>query len=207
MSIFRSVTSAAEIARGGRCCYRPPAWLNASHGGATEGGTLVSRLYLLRHSKAGWALPGMRDFDRPLDETGRADAEAIGARMRDEGYVPDMTLCSGALRARETLQGVAGQADTGRIVFCDKLYSEDAAGYLALIVENANGGSVLVIGHNPMMEDLATAVSGDGDALARSLLGSGFPTSGLAVIAFPDGLGKAKPGAGYLEAFLTPAPH
>jgi phosphohistidine phosphatase len=168
---------------------------------------LVSRLYLLRHSKAGWALPGMRDFDRPLDETGRADAEAIGARMRDEGYVPDMTLCSGALRARETLQGIAGQADTGRIVFCDKLYSEDAAGYLALIVENANGGSVLVIGHNPMMEDLATAVSGDGDALARSLLGSGFPTSGLAVIAFPDGLGKAKPGAGYLEAFLTPAPH
>jgi phosphohistidine phosphatase len=165
----------------------------------------VSRLYLLRHAKAGWALPGMRDFDRPLDETGHADAEIIGASMRDRGYVPNMTLCSGAVRARETLQGIAGQADTGRVVFSDKLYSEDAAGYLELIRQNAARGSLLVIGHNPMMEDLATAVSGRGDALAKATLGSGFPTSGLAVIAFPDSLGKAAPGTGYLEAFHSPA--
>ncbi|TIV15839.1 MAG: histidine phosphatase family protein, partial [Mesorhizobium sp.] len=38
----------------------------------------MSRLYLLRHAKAGWALPGVRDFDRPLDESGKADAEAMG---------------------------------------------------------------------------------------------------------------------------------
>lgn len=165
----------------------------------------MSRLYLLRHAKAGWALPGMRDFDRPLDETGRSDAEAIGAEMHNQGYVPDMTLCSSALRARETLHGIAGQADTGRVVFCEKLYSEDAAGYLALIQEKADSGSVLVIGHNPMMEDLATAVSGDGDHAAKATLGSGFPTSGLAVIAFPGSLRKAAPGAGYLEAFHTPS--
>ena len=164
----------------------------------------MSRLFLLRHAKAGWALPGMRDFDRPLDDTGRVDAEAMGVEMHKRGYVPDITLCSSAVRARETLHGVAGHADTGRIVFCEKLYTEDAAGYLALIHENANSGSVLVIGHNPMMEDLATAVSKDGDRAAQALLGSGFPTSGLAVIAFPGGLGKAAPGAGYLEAFHTP---
>jgi phosphohistidine phosphatase len=165
----------------------------------------LSRLYLLRHAKAGWALPGVRDFDRPLDASGRADAEAMGAEMHTRGYIPDRTLCSSALRARETLQGIAGQADTGRVIFCEKLYSEDAAGYLTLIQENADGGSVLIIGHNPMMEDLATAVSGSGDASAKALLGSGFPTSGLAVIAFPDGLNRAAPGAGYLEAFHTPA--
>jgi phosphohistidine phosphatase len=165
----------------------------------------LSRLFLLRHAKAGWALPGVRDFDRPLDASGRADAEAAGAEMRSRGYVPDITLCSNALRARETLEGIAGQADTGRVVFSDKLYSEDAAGYLALIHENAKSGSVLVIGHNPMMEDLATAISGDGDPSARATLISGFPTSGLAVIAFPGSLKHASPGNGYLEAFHTPA--
>lgn len=165
----------------------------------------MSRLYLLRHAKAGWALPGMRDFDRPLDETGHADAEAIGMEMRSQGYVPDITLCSGAVRARETLQGIAGHADTGRVLFCDKLYSEDAAGYLALVHENAASGSILVIGHNPMMEDLAAAVSGDGDPVATATLGSGFPTSGLAVIAFDGSLKRAAPGNGFLEAFHTPA--
>ncbi len=165
----------------------------------------MSRLFLLRHAKAGWALPGMRDFDRPLDETGRADAEALGEAMRLRGYVPDITLCSGALRARETLEGVAGHADTGRVVFNDHLYSEDAAGYLAIVRDHADSGSVLVVGHNPMMEDLAGAIAGDGEVTARATLGLGFPTSGLAVVAFPSSLRKAALGAGYLEAFLTPA--
>ena len=165
----------------------------------------MSRLFLLRHAKAGWALPGMRDFDRPLDASGHADAEATGAAMRSHGYVPDITLCSNAVRARETLEGIAGQADTGRVLFLDRLYSEDAAGYLALIHENANSGSVLVIGHNPMMEDLASAVAGDGDPSARATLNSGFPTSGLAVISFLGSLKDASPGNGYLEAFHTPA--
>ena len=92
---------------------------------------LVAKLYLLRHAKAGWALPGTRDFDRALDPSGIADAEAIGTAMRANGYVPDLTLCSGALRARETLGGIASHTDTGRVLYFDKLYSEDAAGAAA----------------------------------------------------------------------------
>ena len=68
-----------------------------------------------RKSRLG--LPGMRDFDRPLDAVGHADAEAIGAAMRAAGYMPDMTLCSNARRARETLEGLAGHTDTGRVGF------------------------------------------------------------------------------------------
>lgn len=167
----------------------------------------MSRLLLLRHAKAGWALPGVKDFDRPLDESGRADAEATGIVMRTAAYVPDLTLCSNAKRARETLEGVAGQTDTGRVVFLDKLYMEDAAGYLSLIQENGSANSILVIGHNPMMEDLAMAVAGDGDGQARASLNAGFPTSGLAVIGFQGSLAEAAPGKGYLEAFFTPADH
>lgn len=165
----------------------------------------MSTLFLLRHAKAGWAAPGMRDFDRPLDNTGRADAEATGAAMRNRSLVPDVTLCSNACRARQTLEGIAGNADTGRVIFLDKLYTEDAAGYLQLIQENGCHGSMLVIGHNPMMEDLAMAVASSGEADALSTLGLGFPTSGLAVIRFDNGLTRVEPGKGYLEAFLTPS--
>jgi phosphohistidine phosphatase len=200
----------------------------------------VSRLYLLRHAKAGWAQPGVRDFDRPLDASGLADAEAMGALMRTGNYIPDLTLCSNATRARQTLEGLApqglaleglaleglaleglaleglalkrvalegqaGHADPGRVLFYDTLYSGDAADYLALIRCNGASGSLLVIGHNPMMEDLAMAVSGEGDETARAMLIHGFPTSGLAVVRFRGNLADAEPGAGYLEAFLTPA--
>jgi phosphohistidine phosphatase len=147
----------------------------------------------------------MRDFDRPLDASGHADAEATGQAMRAGGYVPDLTLCSNAVRARETLEGIAGHADTGRVIFLDRLYSEDAAGYLAIIRQNGGSGSLLVIGHNPMMEDLALAVAGNGEDGARATLSAGFPTSGLAVIEFPANLADAAPGAGFLEVFLTPA--
>lgn len=165
----------------------------------------MSWLYLLRHAKAGWAAPGMRDFDRPLDETGRADALAMGARMQAQQLVPDLTLCSNAVRARETLEGIAADADTGRVLFLDALYSEDAAGYLNIINEHGSAGSLLVIGHNPMMEDLAMAMSGKGDAAAKSALAHGFPTSGLAAIRFEGGLAEAQPEHGYLETFLTPS--
>ncbi len=164
----------------------------------------MGTLYLLRHAKAGWALPGVRDFDRPLDETGKNDAEIIGDTMNLNGYVPDLTVCSGALRARQTFEGVAAKADTGRVVFDDNLYITDAAGYLDIIKANCAADSILIIGHNPMIEDLAMAVSGQGDDMAKSTLNRGFPTSGLAVIRFDEGLCGAAPTKGFLESFHAP---
>src|SRR5262245_47015244 len=87
----------------------------------------MSRLYLLRHAKAGWAQPGMRDFDRPLEPLGRTDADSIGAAMRANAYIPDLVLCSTAKRARETLDWVAHHIGNGRVVFSDSLCSTDAA--------------------------------------------------------------------------------
>ena len=57
---------------------------------------MTTRLYLLRHAKARWADPGTRDYDRPLDLSGRADADLIAASMLLSGYMPDRVLCSGA---------------------------------------------------------------------------------------------------------------
>jgi phosphohistidine phosphatase len=164
----------------------------------------MSRLFLLRHAKAGWAAPGMRDFDRPLDESGWADAEAIGAAMRERKLSPELVLCSSARRARETLEAVNRHLSTERVVFADGLYATDAAGYLELIQGADDVKSALVVGHNPMMEDLGFALPSDGEANACDTLAAGFPTSGLAVIRFTGSLATAEPGKGYLEDFIVP---
>jgi phosphohistidine phosphatase len=164
----------------------------------------MSRLFLLRHAKAGWAQPGMRDFDRPLDASGWTDAESTGLAMRERNLSPELVLCSSAVRARETLEAVNRHLPTTRIVFADGLYATDAAGYLELIQRANDVDSALVVGHNPMMEDLGFALPSDGDPNARDMLAAGFPTSGLAVIRFAGSLATAEPGKGYLETFIAP---
>lgn len=147
----------------------------------------------------------MRDFDRPLDTSGEHDAEAAGIAMRANGYIPDLVICSSARRARQTLDGVVKNLETGRVMFTDGLYSTDAAGYVDIIRYAPAAGSILLIGHNPMTEDVAIALSGDGQEDARAAMVAGFPTSALAVIRFSGSLAEAAPGKGYLETFLTPA--
>ncbi|TKT76875.1 histidine phosphatase family protein [Aquamicrobium sp. LC103] len=164
----------------------------------------MTRLYLLRHAKAKWAQPGTRDFDRPLDPSGQADADMIGASMVLSGYVPHKVLCSSAKRARETWQAVARHLPTETIEYTDELYSTDSAGYLDIIRASGDVASLLVVGHNPMMEDLAAALSSDGETAALETVAGGFPTSGLAVIRFSTPLSHVSPEDGYLEAFLTP---
>ena len=123
----------------------------------------MSRLYLCRHAKAGWALPGVRDFDRPLDAAGMADAELMGARMRAATTFPTSRFAlTPSARARRW-KVWPGQTDTGRVLFFDTLYSEDAAGYLALIRDN--GDARLAAGHRPQPDD---GGSGDGGLAATA---------------------------------------
>ncbi|MGN6465523.1 MAG: SixA phosphatase family protein [Rhizobiaceae bacterium] len=168
----------------------------------------MSRLYLLRHAKAGWAEPGMRDFDRPLTDRGRQDAGSVGAVMRASGLIPDHILCSTARRARETWECVARTIGpvAAPPVFVDSLYGCDAAGYLS-IIRNAPGGppSLLIVGHNPMIEDVAVACAASGHRAELAALASGFPTSALAVIDFPGELAGVAPAKGTLTVVLTPA--
>ena len=166
----------------------------------------MGRLLLLRHSKAAWAQPGMTDFDRPLEPRGRDHARRLGTRLNELGIAPDRVLCSTALRARQTWDGVAETiAPSPRVIeYVDELYAADADGYLAVITERAaDAAQAMVIGHNPVMEELAIDLTGGGDDRARAALASGFPTSGLAVLDFPGSLAAAAYRRGTLTAFLT----
>lgn len=165
----------------------------------------MTRLYLLRHAKARWAEPGSRDYDRPLELSGRADADAVAASLRLAGHVPDKVLCSGARRTRETWEVAARHLPVADVLYSDALYSSDASGYLDIIRAHGGAGSALVVGHNPMMEDLATALSRDGDKEALAAVSLGFPTCGLAVIRLSTPLSQIAPEDGYLEEFFSPA--
>lgn len=165
----------------------------------------MSRLLLLRHAKAVWASPGETDFDRALKASGVADSRSIGEQIVEAGLVPDVVLCSTARRARETWLGVAdvlGRLED-RVTYLNELYSSDASGYLEIARAAPAAERIMLVGHNPMMEDLAETLSGEGEEAALSVLASGFPKSGLAVIAFDGPLSSATPGKGRLEAFLT----
>lgn len=166
----------------------------------------MSRLFLLRHARAAWAEPGTRDFDRPLTEAGRQEAAAVGEIMAQRGYRPDVVLCSPAARAVGTWQEVAGRLGRrqSEALLVEALYSADAAGYLDIVRKNGGAGSVLIVGHNPMMEDLAIALSSGREAEPHAALAGGFPTAGLAVLSFEAPLCTATPGTGTLEAFLAP---
>ncbi len=167
----------------------------------------MSQLFLLRHAKADWAKPGMRDFDRPLKERGRRNAETIGIAMREAGFLPDCVICSKAARAFETWESLSSTLDAKNcdVEITDALYGSDASGYLQIINNAFDCEKLLIIGHNPMMEDVAFALAGSGDQSALSKLEKGFPTAGLAAIEFEKPLSEAEPGKGILQDFLTPS--
>ncbi|KQO81279.1 histidine phosphatase family protein [Rhizobium sp. Leaf262] len=167
-----------------------------------EPSPLPSRVYLLRHAHAAWAGPGERDFDRPLDDAGYAEAEVVADRAADAGYLPDVVISSTALRCRQTAQAVRRAFnDRFDVDYVDEMYNAEVDTYLALISAQSASRSVMLVGHNPTIEAVAEAMIGKTQIEAH--LPSGFPTAGLAVLdaqPSPDGDGVDW----RLTAFLSP---
>lgn len=164
----------------------------------------MSRLLLLRHARAAWPKPGMCDFDRPLEETGISDAGWVGRAMAKRNLVPDKVLCSSAKRTRQTWEACARHLPDAEVSFEDGLYNSDPAGYLDLVRNANDAATLLVIGHNPMMEELALGLAMRGDSEAMAIAASGFPAGGLAVLRFSSSLSDIVQEDGYLEMFLRP---
>jgi len=166
----------------------------------------MKTLLLLRHAKSAWP-DGVEDHDRPLAERGRRDAPRMGAYMAGAGLEPDVALVSSARRTQETWALVApafGRACPSQTVA--SIYEAEPAAILAAIHAAPQGsGTLLVIGHNPGLEDLAALLAPEGDADTVVRLRSKYPTAGLAVIRFDiERWADVAPGAGWLTAFVTP---
>jgi phosphohistidine phosphatase len=167
----------------------------------------VKTLYVLRHAKSDWADASLADRDRPLARRGARAAAHVAAHVRRAGIRPALVLCSPARRACETLEAVRPALGAQAVVEVeDELYAAGAAELLARLRKvGANTGSVMLIGHNPGLEDLTVHLAGDGDATAISQLQRKFPTAALATIDLgPINWDELGPGRAYLESIFLP---
>lgn len=150
-------------------------------------------------------MPGERDFDRRLDERGRDEAKRMSLTMAVNGYIPERVLCSNAVRCVETWEIVERHLRSGiEAVLSEKLYAHDHDAYVDLIAAQKGCRSLLLIGHNPTMEDTAHSLVCKRVQTSGGPLANGFPTGGLAIVDLPGPLALASTGTGELAAFLVP---
>ena len=164
-------------------------------------------LLLLRHAKSSWDDPALDDFDRPLAARGLRAAPAMGAEIARCGWAPDAALVSPATRAAETWDNAAAEFE-GRVetVFERRIYLATSETLLDIARSApAAAETIIMIGHNPGMEDFAASLAGPGSdkaALARML--EKFPTAALARFAFDGAWTALAPGAAQLTHFIRP---
>lgn len=164
-------------------------------------------LHLLRHAKSSWDDLRVRDHDRPLSDRGERAAAAMAAYMRQSGIAPDLVLCSSARRTVDTLARLrSGLPDPLTVETRRELYEVGAANLLEVLRRVPDTtGVVMLVGHNPGLEDLATALAGpDSDPGARKALARKFSTGALATLAFDGAWASLAAGGARLTRFITP---
>ncbi|HVR91528.1 MAG TPA: histidine phosphatase family protein [Novosphingobium sp.] len=145
----------------------------------------MKTLGLFRHAKSDWHDPRARDFDRPLNLRGEKGAGLMGRHIRDHGERWDRVIASPAIRVAETLELAAKAAGGSLQVNWDRrIYLASSATLLDLLRDQTDEiGSVLLVGHNPGLEDLIfDLVPDDGTSPLRDVVEEKFPTASYAVL-------------------------
>jgi phosphohistidine phosphatase len=116
----------------------------------------MKSLLILRHAKSSWKHPELTDHDRPLNKRGKRDAPRIGKILRSEHLIPEAIISSTAARAHATAEAVAKASGyKGRIALNRSLYAAGPEAYLKVLHELSDHYKrVLVVGHNPGLEEL-----------------------------------------------------
>jgi phosphohistidine phosphatase len=161
-------------------------------------------LYLLRHAKSSWEDPTLADHDRPLASRGHRASRVIDDYLRRQRITPTLVLCSSSARTRETLERIsAGLDEEIEVRFEEGLYTASASDLLDRLHEvDARVDSVMLIGHDPAIRELALSLADRGVDLKR--LTEKFPTAALATLVFRGSWGELTPGAAELVAFVKP---
>ncbi len=133
---------------------------------------MMKKLLLLRHAKSSWKQPELHDHDRPLNKRGKHEAPLVGRYLKENDLLPDLILSSTARRARDTAQAVADESGfSGEVELYQDLYMSDAACYLDILrclPEQPN--RVLVVGHNPDLEELLTLLTDSAEHMTTAAL-------------------------------------
>ena len=155
----------------------------------------MRELILLRHAHAESPAPGQDDRARELSPTGLAEARAAGDWLREHGLQPDRVLCSPAQRTRQTLDA-AGIAGDVRVE--DAIYDASPGTLIALADTHGDARRLLLVGHNPGLEQLAALLHSGQTSDYR-----GMPPGGIAVLEFAADA-AIEPGAARLSHFWWP---
>ena len=155
-------------------------------------------LYLFRHAKSSWDDPTLTDFERPLNKRGLKAAPIMGQALRKRKVSPDLIICSPARRAKETLEMVEKEIGWSvPVELRSEIYEAIPRRLFAVLrgVDDAVS-CLLVIGHNPGLEEILTELTGERER---------FPTAALAHIRLAVEAWKdVEPSTGKLEFVLRP---
>jgi phosphohistidine phosphatase len=145
----------------------------------------VKLLGLFRHAKSDWHDPRARDFDRPLNARGQAGAALMGRHVRDHGVAWERMLASPAIRCAETVELACQAAGRPVAAIWDRRIYLASGVTLADVLRDQDGDteSILMVGHNPGLEDLIfDLVPDDGTSPLRDVVEIKFPTAAFAVL-------------------------
>lgn len=157
----------------------------------------MRELILLRHAHAESAAAGQDDIARPLSGTGLAEARAAGDWLREHGLRPDRVLCSTAARTRDTLAAL-GDIGDGEVHEDASIYEASPGSLAALADANRDAERLLLVGHNPGLEQLAALMHSGQTGDYR-----GMPPGGIAVLRLPVDV-NIEPGIATLTQFWWP---
>lgn len=164
----------------------------------------MKRLYLLRHAKSSWDDPTLADHDRPLAPRGRRAARVMAEHLRRKGIAPELVLCSPSRRTRQTLTRLApALGENADVQLESELYAASAADLLEVLREVPDEvDSLMMIGHNPGVQDLALSLAGRGSEITR--VRSKFPTGALATLELDGSWRELAPGSAELVSLVKP---
>lgn len=164
---------------------------------------MARSLFVLRHAKSSWDDPALADHDRPLAPRGRRAAERIAEHLSRTHVEPELVLCSTATRARLTLELVQPSLGSPTVLLEDELYGASAGELLARlrrVPEDVE--SVLLVGHNPGLQDLVLELASTGESLER--VEAKFPTGALATLTLAEPWSRLAARSAALAAYVVP---
>ncbi len=163
-------------------------------------------LYVMRHAKSSWKDSSVPDFERPLAPRGEKAARRMARRLARTLPLPELVLCSPATRAVQTYQPIAKLlGNSVEVQIEEGLYGASGTELLARLRALPDEvQSVLLIGHNPGVQDLLIELVSDGDPARLDAVRAGFPTCALATIRVTSRWSELGPSTAFVEDLLTP---
>lgn len=167
----------------------------------------MKHLLLMRHAKSSWSEQGMDDFDRPLNERGHMTGDEMSIYLAKCYPLPDQIICSNAQRTRETLGHLLkAYRHPMTVALSRAIYEASYASIMQLIHDvDETVQTLMVVGHNPGIEEMAFALCRDGEAKAFERLNSKYPTAACAHLTIDVAKwSDLTRGSAFLKDFISP---